>query len=63
MLCGVSEVHYIRNDESDCASEEHRLMHAEVIGHRTADENPNSNADVPTAEIGAVRRAALVMAS
>ena len=62
MLCGVSEVHYIRNDECYCASEEHRLMHAEVIGHRTADENPNSDADVPAAEVGAVSGAALVMA-
>ena len=63
MFCGVSEVHYIRNDECYCTSEEHRLMYAEVIGHRTADENPNSDADVPAAEVGAVSGAALVMAS
>ena len=63
MLCGVSEVHYIRNDECYCTSEEHRLMHAKVIGHRAADENTNSNADVPAAEVSAVRGAALVMAS
>ena len=62
MLCGVSEVHDIRNYKSDSAGEKYWLVHAEAVRHRAADENSNANADVPAAKIGAVSRAALVMA-
>lgn len=62
MLCGVSEVHDIRKHKSDSAGEEYRLMHAEAVRHRAADENSNADADVPAAEVGAVCGAALVMA-
>ena len=63
MLCSISEVHYICNDERYSTSEKYLLMHAKMVGHRTANENSNSNADVPTAEIRAVSCAALVMTS
>ena len=63
MLCCISEVHYICNDERYSTSEKYLLMHAKMVGHRTANENSNSNADVPTAEIRAVSSTALVMTS
>ena len=62
MFCGVSEVHDIRKHKSDSAGEKHRLVHAETVRHRAADENPNSNADIPAAKVRAVGGAALVMA-
>ena len=37
-------------------------MHAEVVGHGTANQNACTDTDVPTAQVGAVGRAALVVA-
>ena len=36
-------------------------MHAEVVRHGATGENPRSDADVPAAEVRAVRGAALVV--
>ena len=36
-------------------------MHAEVVRHGASGENPRSDADVPAAEVRAVRGAALVV--
>ena len=62
MLCGVCKVHDIRNYEGDCASKEYLLVHAEVVCHSATDKNSCADTDIPTAEIGAVRCAALVVA-
>ena len=37
-------------------------MHAEVVGHGTPNQNACTDTDVPTAQVGAVGRAALVVA-
>ena len=62
MLCCVSEVHDVGNDERDAAGEKHLLVHAEVVCHGASHENSGSNADVPAAKVRAVCGTALVVA-
>ena len=62
MSCGVGKVHDVCNDEGDGACEKYLLVHAEMVCHGAPHKNSGADTDVPTAEISAVRGAALVVA-
>ena len=62
MPCSPREIQDIRNDERDGAGEEYGLVHAEMPCHRTAREDSRADTDIPSAQVRAVRGAALVVA-
>ena len=56
------EIQDVGDYKRDGAGEEYLLVHTEVFGHRSAYEDAYSDTDVPAAQVGAVGRAALVVA-
>ena len=56
------EIKDVGNYERDGAGEEHLLVHAEVVRHGASDKDSRADTDIPSAEISAVRSAALVVA-
>lgn len=62
MPCRPCEIQDVGDNERDGAGEKYLLVHAEVFGHRTAREDAYTDAYIPAGEVGAVGRAALVVA-